>query len=290
MEVRDMKEIKRVSVIGAGSMGRQIALNASVSGFDVTVKTSKPESNLAWCEDFLNKGISKGKYDEAYKSAALSRLQFLTTVEEAVNGVDLIIETVLEDEPTKREILTQVNQFAPKEAIITTNSSYMASSMFTDIIDNPGRLANLHYFNPAMIMTLVEIARGPHTADETVKSLKAFVIAIGKQYIMVNKEIEGFVVNRLLRAIQNEGFFLYNEGIADFKDIDVGAEKGLNHPMGPFRLLDFTGIDICYRNRQAKYEKTGNPDDEPPAFLKEKFETGEFGRKAGKGWYDYTEK
>jgi len=285
-----MKEIKKVCVIGSGSMGRQIALNAAVSGFDVTVKTSKPTDNLAWCEEFLEKGVAKGKYDEAYKAAALSRLRFLTTVEETVKDTDLVIETILEDEATKRDILTQVNQYAPRDAIITTNSSYMASSMFMDVIDPPGRLANLHYFNPAMFMALVEIVRGPHTGDETVEALKAFVIAIGKQYIMVNKEIEGFVVNRLLRAIQNEGFYLYKEGIADFQDIDTGAEKGLNHPMGPFRLLDLTGIDICYRNRQAKYEKTGNSVDEPPAFLKEKFEKGEFGRKTGKGWYDYGKK
>jgi 3-hydroxybutyryl-CoA dehydrogenase len=285
-----MKEIKNVCVIGSGSMGRQIALNAAVSGMNVTVKTSKPDDNRAWCDDFLAKGVAKGKYDEAYRSAAMARLNFYTTVEEAVKNADLVIESIVEDEPTKRETFEQVNKFSPADSIITTNSSYMASSMFADIIDNPGRLANLHYFNPAMFMTLVEIVRGPHTADETVQALQGFVTAVGKQYITVNKEIEGFVVNRLLRAIQNEGFYLYSEGVADFADIDIGAEKGLNHPMGPFRLLDLTGIDISYRNRQAKYEKTGDPADQPPAFLKEKFEKGEFGRKTGKGWYDYSAK
>lgn len=282
-----MKQIKKVAVIGAGSMGRQIALNAAVSGFEVTVKTSKPEESQLWCDDFLEKGISKGKYDEAYKTAALTRLRFCESVQETVSGADLVIETVVEDESVKRAILIQVNEFAPKDAIITTNSSYMASSMFTGIIENPGRLANLHYFNPAMLMSLVEVARGAHTSDDTVEALKVFVAAIGKQCLMVKKEIEGFVVNRLLRAIQNEAFFLYREGVADFADIDLGAEKGLNHPMGPFRLLDLTGIDICYRNRQVKFEKTGDPSDEPPPFLKEKFDSGEFGRKSGKGWYSY---
>ena len=208
-------------------------------------------------------------------------------MEEAVSDVDLVIESILEDEALKREIFTQVNELAPKDAIIATNSSYMASSLFADIITPNDRLANLHYFNPAMIMKLVEVVRGPHTSDDTVKALQAFCAALGKKYITVNKEIEGFIVNRLLRAIQNEAFFLYKEGYADYKDIDLGEELGLNHPLGPFRLMDLTGIDLCYMSRKAKYESTGKPEDEPPAFLKEKYESGEFGRKTGKGWYDY---
>jgi len=283
-----MKEIKKVCVVGSGSMGRQIALNAAVSGFEVKVKTSKPEENRVWCEDFLTKGVAKGKYDEQYKSAALSCLQFVTTVEESVKDADLVIETILEDESAKRGILAQINGFAPEDAIICTNSSYMASSMFIDVIDSPYRLANLNYFNPAMLMTLVEIVRGPHTGDDTVEALKQFVTGIGKMYLLVNKEIEGFVVNRLLRAIQNEAFYLLENGVASFQDIDLGAEKGLNYPMGPFRLNDLTGLDITYFNRKAKYKKTGNPADAPPKELSERYEKGYFGKKAGRGWYDYS--
>ncbi|MDL2302199.1 3-hydroxyacyl-CoA dehydrogenase family protein, partial [Lachnospiraceae bacterium OttesenSCG-928-D06] len=177
-----------------------------------------------------------------------------------------------------------------KDAIIASNSSFIPSSLFVEDIEGAERLCNLHYFNPAMLMKLVEIVKGEHTSDETVEALKAFVKAIGKEYILVKKEIEGFVVNRLLRAVQNEAFFLYDQGIASFEDIDIGAEKGLNYPMGPFRLLDLAGIDICYMNRQKTYEKTGCPEDKPPKFLEEKYKKGEFGRKSGKGWYDYSEK
>ncbi|MDR1028099.1 MAG: 3-hydroxyacyl-CoA dehydrogenase family protein [Clostridiales Family XIII bacterium] len=285
-----MKEIKTVCVAGAGSMGRQIALNAALHGYRARVKTSKAEKNAEWCKSFMNKGLAKGKYTEKQVTETLGRMVYADNTEEAVKGADLIIESVIEDESVKRTFFEEVNRYASKDAIVTTNSSYIASSKFIDLIDNPGRLANLHYFNPAMYMTLVEIVRGTHTADETVETLKAFVDGISKQYIIVNKEIEGFVVNRLLRAIQNEGFFLYKEGVASFEDIDTGAEKGLNHPMGPFRLVDLTGIDICYMNRKAKFDRTGDPADEPPAFLKEKYEKGELGRKTGKGWYDYSEK
>jgi 3-hydroxybutyryl-CoA dehydrogenase len=163
----------------------------------------------------------------------------------------------------------------------------MPSSTFVDCIDKPGRLVNLHYFNPAMVMKLVEIVRGPHTGDDTVKALQWFVSKIGKQSILVNKEIEGFVVNRLLRAVQNEGFFLLKEGIATFEDIDTAAEKGLNYPMGPFRLQDFTGLDIGYYNRMKKYDETGDPADLPPQEMIDRFKRGEFGKKTGKGWYTY---
>jgi len=285
-----MKEIKKVCVAGAGSMGRQIALNAAMNGFFVKVRTSKVEKSASWCRSFMEKGVSKGRYTEAQMEETLNRLTFVSETKEAVHDADLVIESIIEDEAVKREFFTEVNEYAPGDAIITTNSSYIASSKFAELISEPGRLANLHYFNPAVYMTLVEIVRGEHTAEETVDALKNFVSAVGKQAIVVKKEIEGFVVNRLLRAIQNEGFFLYESGIASFEDIDIGAEKGLNHPMGPFRLVDLTGIDICYMNRKAKYDRTGLPDDVPPAFLKEKFDKGEFGRKTGKGWYDYSEK
>ena len=288
-----MKEIKTVAVLGAGAMGRQIALNAAVNGFAVRVADSFPsacDKALAWSRSYLDKSVEKGKMTRLDADAALARVAYTRAPGEAVEGCDLVIEAIIEDEAVKRELFAEVNLRAPADALITTNSSYIPSSRFTDLIANPARLCNLHYFNPAMRMKLVEIVRGDHTGAETVEVLKAFVRAVGKDCIVVNKEIEGFVVNRLLRAMQNEAFFLYQNGIASIEDIDAGAEKGLNHPMGPFRLLDLAGIDICYLNRQRTYEKTGRPEDRPPAFLEEKYKKGELGVKTGRGWYDYSGK
>ena len=286
-----MKKIQTIAVLGAGAMGRQIALNAAVSGYIVRVADSFPDACAkaqAWSQTYLARQVEKGRMGPQEMQAALDRVTYSEQTSAAVAGCDLVIEAIIEDEAIKRQLFQQVNQHAPEDAIITTNSSYIPSSRFADIISRPERLCNLHYFNPAMRMKLVEIVRGPHTGDNTVEALKTFISSVDKEYIVVNKEIEGFVVNRLLRAMQNEAFFLYQNGVASIPDIDTGAEKGLNHPMGPFRLLDLAGIDICYLNRQRTYEKTGRPEDRPPAFLEEKYKKGEFGVKTGKGWYDYS--
>jgi len=286
-----MKSIKTVAVFGAGVMGRQIALNAAVNGYDVRLADTFPDACAkasAWAVEFLAGSVKKGKMTQEDADAALKKVCYLESIEEASKDCDLVIEAIIEDEDIKRVLFTTINAAAPKDAIIASNSSFIPSSRFAGDVDNPGRLCNLHYFNPAMIMKLVEIVRGEHTADETVEAMIEFVKGVKKESIVVNKEIEGFVVNRLLRACQNEAFFLFENGIASVEDIDAGAEKGLNHPLGPFRLLDLTGIDICYMNRQKTYETTGRPEDNPPVFLEEKYKKGEFGRKAGKGWYDYS--
>ena len=282
-----MKSIKKVCVAGAGNMGKQIALNTALAGFEVSVITSKPEANAEWCRTFMEKGVTKGKYSGEARDETLSRVTFYTSAGDAVGDCDLVIESIIEDEALKRGFFIEANQYAKPDTIITSNSSYIPSSTFAGIITNPGRLANLHYFNPVMSMKLVEIVVGPHTDRETIESLKNFVEITGKQSIIVHKEIEGFVVNRLLRAVQDEAYFLYGSGVASFEDIDIAAEKGLNYPMGPFRLVDFTGIDINYFNRQRKFEQTGKEDDRPPAFLAEKYEKGEYGKKTGKGLYTY---
>lgn len=286
----ETRTIKKVCVVGAGIMGRQIALNAAVGGYETTLCDSFAEvlgSARDWAAGFMEKSVQKGKMTRAEADQTLARLRCEADLKAALAGTDLVIEAIVEKEDAKRTLFETVNAYAPPDAIITSNSSYMPSSQFIPYITNPSRLANLHYFNPAMLMKLVEIVSGEHTGAETVEALKQFVKTIGKTYILVHKEISGFVVNRLLRALQNEAFFLLENGIASFEDIDLGAEKGLNHPMGPFRLNDLTGLDITYFNRQAKYEQTQDPVDAPPKALTERYERGEFGKKTGKGWYTY---
>jgi len=286
-----MKTIKNVTVIGAGVMGRQIALNAAVHGFIVHLADTFPEAcekAAKWAEEYLAKSVAKGKSTQEDADNALNRMHYSENPSEAVANCDLLIESIIEDEAIKHELFKSISAALPEDTIVTTNSSFIPSSSFAKDIGSPSRLCNLHYFNPAMLMKLVEIVKGEHTAAETVQALVAFVKAIEKESIVVNKEVDGFVVNRLIKALQNEAFFLFENGIASIEDIDIGAEKGLNFPLGPFRLLDLAGIDICYLNRQRIYEQTGRPEDKPPAFIEEKYKKGEFGRKTGKGWYDYS--
>jgi 3-hydroxybutyryl-CoA dehydrogenase len=148
----------------------------------------------------------------------------------------------------------------------------------------------MHFFNPALIMKCVEIVRGPETSDATVETALELTKRIGKAPALLEKEISGFVANRILHALRDEAIDLYEGGYASFEDIDTACKTALGHPMGPFELMDLTGIDISYYVRQARYEETGNEADKPRKSIVEKFERGELGRKTGKGWYEYDEK
>jgi 3-hydroxybutyryl-CoA dehydrogenase len=150
-------------------------------------------------------------------------------------------------------------------------------------------VANLHYFNPALVMAVVEVVQGAHTSAETVRLLMDFATGNGKTPIHLRKEIPGFVANRLLGAVSREALYLLENGYATFEEIDMAAEKALGHAMGPFRLMDLTGIDLAYLIRQERYEETGREEDRPPQVIAEKYRRGEFGRKAGKGWYNYPD-
>lgn len=283
-------KIQRVCVIGAGAMGQQIALNAAVYGFIVNLNT-RSESTLIsakeWCNKYLNESVSRGKMTNEELKKVMSRLEFVSDLKKAVENVDLVIETIVEKEEIKRDLFERLNKLVTKKAILVSNSSYIPSSSYKDIVNNPSRLANLHYFNPAMRMNLVEIVKGEHTSDETISTLQKFVNDINKDAILVKKEIEGFIVNRLLKALQDEAYNLLENDIASVEDIDLGAEKGLNYPMGPFRVMDFTGLDINYFNRLRIYEETKDPKKKPPKSLKDKVEKNELGRKTGIGWYEY---
>ena len=284
------KEIKKISVIGGGQMGKQIALHAAIHGYSVRITDSFPavcEGLLPWAEKYLAERVAKGKMTEEVQETALKNFSVAMTLEDAVAGTDLVIEAIIENREIKETLFKQINALVDQDAIITTNSSFMVSSVFADCIDNSSRLANLHFFNPALVMKLVEVVQGDHTSEDTVKTLMDFCYAIGKKPIWVKKEVEGFVANRIARAVGTEAMYIAEQGIATPVEIDTAVENGLNYPMGPFRLQDFTGIDIAFDTRKREYEETGV---KPIGYdlLAAKVATGELGRKAGKGWYDYS--
>jgi 3-hydroxybutyryl-CoA dehydrogenase len=286
------QRIKHVSVVGAGAMGRQIGLNTAIHGFDVTlydVSRDALEDARTWADDYLAGRVAKGRLSQEQVDQARARFHIVPDLREAVADADLVIEAATERLDLKRRLFAELDRLCTPSAILATNSSTMVSSKLADATQRPDRVANLHYFNPALVMELVEVVQGPHTSDDTAETLLDFARRTGKTPIRLRKEIFGFVANRLLHALANEAMYLYEHGYASFEEIDLAAEKALGHPMGPFRLMDLTGIDVAYFVRQQKYQETGREEDRPSRSIVERYERGDHGRKTGRGWYDYTQ-
>ena len=203
-------------------------------------------------------------------------------------STDFVIEAAIEDLSIKRKIFAQLDTTAPRHAVLTTNSSNIMSSQIADATSRPEKICNMHFFHPALVMEGVEVVPHQGTSQETIDTTIALTKAFGKDVIELHQEIPGFVANRLRNAIRVEALKLYDAGIADFEDIDRAAKSALRHPMGPFELMDLVGIDVAYLVRMAEYEQTGDEASKPHPVLKAKYETGDYGRKTGRGWYDYA--
>jgi 3-hydroxybutyryl-CoA dehydrogenase len=288
-------QIKTVVVIGAGAMGQQIAMNTALNGraknYKVIICDSFPsavEKAQKWAAEYLKSRVAKCRITQEESDQISENLSFSNDVDASAAKADFIIEAIIEDLMIKRELFQRISKLCKPDTIIGTNSSNMVSSKFADVTTNPERLLNVHYFNPALVMKLVEIVRGPHTSENTIQTAKAFAASTGKSPIIINKEIPGFVANRINAAVTHEACSLLEKGIASVEDIDTACEKGLNYPMGPFKLMDLTGIDVNYYVRRDRYAESGDEYDKPSPLVIEKFKKGEFGRKTGKGWYDYT--
>lgn len=285
-------DIQRVLVIGAGAMGSQIALLCARAGYD-TQCHDVAEASLDRARHELtgrvDRDVAKGRSTRAEADAAWSRLRFGTDLAALADGVDFVIEAAVEDLALKRRIFADLDRLVPAHAVLATNSSSFVPSKLADASGRPDRFCNVHFFNPALVMKCVEIVAGPDTASATVDTARDLVVALGKTPVVLDKEIPGFIANRILNAVRDEAIRLYEGGIASVESIDTACRTALGYPMGPFELMDLTGIDIGYLTKKARFEETGDPADAPSQSVSELVDRGELGKKTGRGWYRYDE-
>lgn len=286
-------DVKKICVVGAGNMGHQISLLCAIHGFKTTCTDIIPEvlkkaENFA--DTYLPGRVKKGKMTEEDAKKARSNISFTLDLKEAVKDADYVIEAVLEIVDVKRKIFADLDKFAPPHAILATNSSAIVSSKIADATKRPSKVVNLHFFNPALVMKLVEVVKGPHVSDETARISMELCKKLEKEPILIKKEVDGFVLNRILGVMTREALWMLETGVASAEDIDKACVYGAGHPMGPFRLMDLVGIDLQYTMDVERFKRTGDPCELPYPSVVEKYAKGNFGEKTGKGWYEYPKK
>ncbi|WP_096188861.1 3-hydroxyacyl-CoA dehydrogenase family protein [Evansella halocellulosilytica] len=287
----NIDQIKTIGVIGSGAMGAQIAMVCALAGYNVYLQDIQ-EKSLTKAKETLtyqmNRRLQKGKLTENEVNDAFQKLKFTSSLEEAVKNTDFVIEAIIEKLDVKQQLFKQLDELAPSHTILSSNSSSIISSQIAIATDRPEKVCNMHFFNPALVMELVEVVQGEHTSRETADITVELTKRLNKTPILLKKEINGFVANRILGKIMNEAIFLLENEIASAEEIDLACTKALNHPIGPFALMDLTGLDVHYNVRMQRYYESGNEDDMPSQIIKDKVKRGELGRKSGKGFYTYT--
>jgi 3-hydroxybutyryl-CoA dehydrogenase len=272
-------------------MGAQIAQQAALHGITVVLH-DKDEGQLGRAQasnrGHLARRVEKGRLSAEDAARAVDAVRMTSDLGDAVGGADFVIEAVFEDLDLKRSLFRELDSHASADAVLASNSSTMGISEIAGDSQRPERCINMHFFFPVLVMDLVEVVRGPLTSDRTVERATALAREMGRTPVVLNKEIDGFIVNRILHAATQEAYRLLDAGVASFEDIDTAVEKGLNWPMGPFRLGDFSGLDVTYNARLHMYRVTGDERYRPSPQLEAKVKAGKLGRKTGEGWYRYS--
>ena len=278
-----------LAVVGGGGMGSQIAQQAALHGVEVVlqdVSAGQLGKAVEQNRQLLQRRVDKGRLSQAEAEAAVARVRTTTDLGEAAR-VGIVIEAIVEQLEPKREIFAELDRICPADTILASNSSTMPISTIASATGRPDRCCNLHFFFPVLVMELCEVVRGPQTSEATIGRAMEFVREMGRVPVLINKEIDGFIVNGILHHASQEAYRLFDAGVAGFEDIDIAVEKGLNWPLGPFRLGDLSGLDVTYNARRHIFETTGDPKYKPSEQLRRKVEEGKLGRKTGEGWYKY---
>jgi 3-hydroxybutyryl-CoA dehydrogenase len=282
-------EVRTIAVIGAGTMGRGIAYAAALGGFSTVlqdVNKSVLRKAVAWIQEALEEGVKPGKVDSSTREAALSRIGTASIVDEATRGAELIIEAVPEDLGMKAELFRSLEKCAKRDAIFASNTSSLSIAEFTAGLRAKERCIGMHFFNPVPKMRLVEVVRTVHTSEETVTTCVAVAHRMHKETVVV-QEAPGFITSRINALIGNEAFRMLEAGVASAADIDKAIKLGLNHPMGPFEMVDLVGLDVRLKILEYLHQTLGEQY-RPSDLLRKYVEEGRLGRKSGRGVYDYA--
>jgi 3-hydroxybutyryl-CoA dehydrogenase len=282
--------MKKIGIIGAGTMGADIAQVFVLKGYDVAVRIrEKTYDNIAASkakfDKTLNRLVEKGRLEAAAKQAALEHLAFTYSLGDLAD-CDLVIEAIVEDMQTKRELFKNLDAVCKPETILATNTSSLSITELSTCVARQDRFIGMHFFNPVPVMKLVEVIRGLFTSDETFKAIYELSLAIGKEPVEV-KDAPGFVVNKILIPMVNEAVCVLQEGVASAEDIDKAMKLGANHPMGPLALSDLIGNDIVLDIMEILYKETGDPKYRPAQLLRQMVRGGLLGKKTGRGFYKY---
>ena len=285
-----MKEIRKVGVLGGGLMGSGIAQVSAMAGFDTVVREVSDAigaKSRAGIEKVLAKGIERGKVTAEQRDSALGKLSFTTDLAQLAS-CDIVIEAVVEDLEMKNAMWKDLNEVCPADTIFASNTSSLTIAAMAAACGRPEKMLGLHFFNPVPLMKLVEVVRTITTSDETVETAFAFAKKLGKEPVRA-KDNSGFIVNLLLIPYMLDAIRALENNVATIEDIDKAMQLGAGYPMGPFTLLDFVGLDTSYKIAEIMFDEYREKRFAPPPLLKRMVIAGMYGRKSGKGFYDYSQ-